>query len=370
MWQAGDQVQLVQIRPATHAGDASLELADRVGRRVRYLRVSLTDRCNYRCTYCMPDRPLDYGPRSALLSLEEVGNIVAEFARAGVERVRLTGGEPTLRRGVIELVARLSALPVGETDQRLSVTMTTNGERLAESAEDLARAGLSGITISVDTLDPLRFTKITRRGNLDRVLEGIAAARSAGLSPIKLNTVAIRGFNDDELSTIARFAWEHGITPRFIELMPMASGELFAPGDLMSARDVRARIVADLTAEPGAEGRGALAPDDGQGVAGAGPATYWRVAEGPHRGSRIGTIAAMTENFCASCNRLRLSATGQLHACLARDETGDLRAAVRSSDPGALVSVVAQVLGTKQDGHGFNMDGSGGPTKAMVSIGG
>jgi len=318
----------------------------------------------------MPDRPLDYGPRSALLSLEEVGDIVAEFARAGVERVRLTGGEPTLRRGVVELVERLSAQRVGTGDETLSVTMTTNGERLAESARDLARAGLSGITISIDTLDPLRFRKITRRGNLERVLQGIAAAAEAGLSPIKLNTVAIQGFNDDEIAAIARFAWDRGITPRFIELMPMASGELFAPGELMSARDVRAQIVADLAGDPAAGGRGALAPDDGQGVAGAGPATYWRVTEGPYRGSRIGTIAAMTENFCASCNRLRLSATGQLHACLARDETGDLRAAVRSADPGALASVVAQVLGTKQDGHGFNMDGSGGPTKAMVSIGG
>ena len=370
MWQAGDQVHLVQIRPAMSRGETPMVLSDRAGRRVRYLRVSLTDRCNYRCTYCMPDRPLDYGPRSALLSLEEVGDIVAEFARAGVERVRLTGGEPTLRRGVIDLVTRLSELRVGRSETRLLVTMTTNGERLAEVAADLARAGLSGITISIDTLDPIRFSRITRRGKLDRVLEGIAAARATGLSPIKLNTVAIRGFNDDELGTIARFAWEHDITPRFIELMPMASGELFAPGDLMSARDVRAQIVADLAGQPGADGRGALAPDDGRGVAGSGPATYWRVTEGRHRGYRLGTIAAMTENFCGSCNRLRLSATGQLHACLARDETGDLRAAVRSADPGALPSVVAQVLGTKRDGHGFNMDGSGGPAKAMVSIGG
>ncbi|MEM6992410.1 MAG: GTP 3',8-cyclase MoaA [Myxococcota bacterium] len=364
-------MSLVQIRrplPPTGAAPAGAEplaLSDRLGRRVRYLRVSLTDRCNYRCTYCMPDRRMEYDPRANVLTLEEVVRLVAEFALAGVDRVRLTGGEPTLRRGIVELVDALSSLPVGGGG-RLSVTLTTNGERLAEIARPLAEAGLSGITISIDTIDAERFATITRRGTLEHVLAGIREAKAAGLHPIKLNTVAIRGFNDDELAKIAAFAWDHGLVPRFIELMPMASGELFVPGELMAAADVRAAVASALT--PGA--RGGLAPDDGGDVAGAGPATYWRVVDGPYRGRRLGTIAAMTENFCASCNRLRLSATGQLHACLARDDTGDLRAAVRSEDPGALARTVAQVLGTKRDAHGFNMDGSGGPEKAMVSIGG
>lgn len=342
-----------------------MALKDRSGRQVEYLRVSLTDRCNYRCTYCMPEAALAYDPKSAVLSLEEVVQIVAEFARGGVGRVRLTGGEPTLRRGLIDLVRAIAALPVAGSDRRVSVTLTTNGERLAPLAQPLADAGLAGITVSIDSLDPQRFAAITRRGTVERVREGIAAARAAGLFPIKLNTVALRGFNDDELGTIAAYAWDHELVPRFIELMPMSSGELFVPGTLMSAADVRTAVADALV--PGAA---ALLPDDGSGVAGRGPATYWRVGSGPYAGKRLGTIAAMTENFCASCNRLRLSTTGQLHACLARDETGDLRGALRSADPGALATVVGRVLGTKRDAHGFNMDGSGGPTKAMVSIGG
>ena len=361
-------MELVHIRtlqaPALRRPEA-LRLHDRVGRRVRYLRVSLTDRCNFRCTYCMPDRALAFDPKSAVLSLEEVAAIVAEFARAGVQRVRLTGGEPTLRRGLVELVGTLSRMPVGGGPQALSVTMTTNGDKLEALAAPLAAAGLSGITVSIDTLDPERFARITRRGDLSRVRRGIEAARAAGLSPIKLNAVALAGFNDDELPAIASWAWERDLVPRFIELMPMASGELFVPGELMSAEEVRTRIARGIGIE-----RTALQPDQGAGIAGQGPATYWRVASGRYRGRRLGTIAAMTENFCASCNRLRLSTTGQLHACLARDETGDLRGALRSGDPGALARVVAEVLGTKRDAHGFKMDGSGGPAKAMVSIGG
>jgi len=355
-------VDLVQIQRPSRTLTAPVErlsLGDRQGRRIRYLRVSLTDRCNYRCTYCMPAEAQTYDPKSSVLSLEEVVGVVREFARAGVSRVRLTGGEPTLRRGIVELVRSLTALPVGEGPELLRVTMTTNGERFAPLAGPLAEAGLSGVTVSLDTLDPDRFKAITRRGDLQRVRDGIAAAAAAGLAPIKLNTVALRGFNHDELPAIAAFAWEQGLTPRFIELMPMGSGSLFAPGELMAAAEIRAAIAP-----------GGTVADAAEGVAGAGPATYWRLCEGPYRGLRFGTIAAMTENFCASCNRLRLSTTGQLHGCLARDDTGDIRSAVRSGDPGALARVVGTVLGTKRDAHGFKMDGSGGPTKAMVSIGG
>ena len=175
-------------------------------------------------------------------------------------------------------------------------------------------------------------------------------------------SVALAGFNEDELAEITRWAWERDVVPRFIELMPMASGELFVPGELMAAAEIRDRVAQGLDLR--------LRPDDGAGVAGAGPATYWRAEGGRFRGRRLGTIAAMTEHFCERCNRLRVSATGRLHACLARDETGDLRAALRSSDPDRLEAVVRSALGTKRDGHGFNIDGSGGPSKAMVSIGG
>jgi len=366
--EASTAVSLVQLRvmptePPPSSGVRGGPLVDRSARTVRYLRVSLTDRCNYRCTYCMPEGELAYGPRTDVLTLEEVVRVCEAFARWGVRRVRLTGGEPTLRRGLVSLVERLAAISIDD-GERLEVVMTTNGERLAELAAPLQRAGLRSLTVSLDSLDPERFARITRRGSLRNVLAGLDAAAAAGLRPLKLNTVAIAGFNDDELAALARFAWERDMVPRFIEVMPMAGGDLYVPGQLMPAADVRARV---------AEGLGlALVPDDGDGVRGAGPATYWRAlgGAGPYDGRRLGTIAAMTENFCQTCNRLRISATGQLHACLARDDTGDLRSALRSQDPDRLEAVVRAALGTKRDGHGFNLDGSGGPAKAMVSIGG
>jgi cyclic pyranopterin phosphate synthase len=364
-------VSLVQLRvqptPPPLVGERGGPLVDRQARTVRYLRVSLTDRCNYRCTYCMPEEAPAYGPRSDVLTLEEVVRTCEAFARWGVRRVRLTGGEPTLRRGLVSLVERLAAIPVrdgegGSSDAGLEVVMTTNGERLAELAGPLQAAGLRSLTVSLDSLDPERFARITRRGSLRNVLAGLDAAAAAGLRPLKINTVAVMGFNDDELGALARFAWERELVPRFIEVMPMGGGELYVPGQLMPAADVRARV---------AEGLGLrLVPDEGEGVRGAGPASYWRVEGGPFAGRRLGTIAAMTENFCQTCNRLRVSATGQLHACLARDDTGDIRSALRSKDPDRLEAVVRAALGTKRDGHGFNLDGSGGPAKAMVSIGG
>lgn len=357
-----DASPLVQLR-APRAGptpESEPVLVDPQARRVEYLRVSLSDRCNYRCTYCMPEE-VSHGARSAILSLEEVARLCAAFARWGVRRVRLTGGEPTIRKGLLDLIASLTQIPI-VGGGRLEVVTTTNGERLAELAAPMAQAGLRGITVSVDSLVPARFARITRRGTLDRVVAGIEAAAAAGLGPVKLNTVALRGFNDDELADIARFAWAGGHVPRFIELMPMSSGELYAPGDLLPAAEIRDRIARDVG--------GRAVPDDGVGVRGAGPATYHRIEGGRHDGRRFGTIAAMTENFCASCNRLRVSASGQLHACLARDESGDLRAALRSGDDGALERAVRTVMGNKQDRHAFEVDGTGGPTKAMVSIGG
>jgi GTP 3',8-cyclase len=294
-----------------------------------------------------------------------VVELVAAFARWGVHRVRLTGGEPTLRRGLPWLVERLAALPTDDGG-RLEVVMTTNGHTLAGLASTLHSAGLASITVSVDSLRAERFAAITRRGDLAQVIAGIEAARAAGFSAreggLKLNTVAVAGWNDDELGAIARWAFARDIVPRFIELMPMSSGELYAPGRLLAAADIRATIAAELGA--------ALHPDAAEGVRGSGPASYVRVASGPWAGRRIGTIAAMTENFCEGCNRLRISATGQLHACLARDDTGDLRAALRSGAPSRVETVVRAALGTKRDGHGFNLDGTGGPAKAMISIGG
>jgi cyclic pyranopterin phosphate synthase len=339
-------------------------LVDRLERQVRYLRVSLTDRCNMRCTYCMPPEGIEHVERRDVLSLEEVVRMVAGFAAWGVERVRLTGGEPTLRRNLVWLVEQLAQIQLASGRGALEVVITTNGELLASLAEPLARAGLSAVTVSIDSLDPARFATITRRDRLSEVVAGIEAARAVGL-PLKLNTVAVRGFNDDELARICTFAWERDATPRFIELMPMAGGRLFVPGELMPAAEIRARIGAELGAtqvdhvERSGPSRGPV-----------GPAEYFVIRGGAHDGRRVGTIAAMTENFCGSCNRLRVSATGQLHACLARDDAGDLRAALRSNDPGRLEQVVRASLGHKRDTHGFELDGGGGPDKAMISIGG
>ncbi len=335
-------------------------LVDPQARTIRYLRVSLTDRCNYRCTYCMPEDGIDHGTRDEVLSLEEVVRLVRAFCAWGVVRVRLTGGEPTVRKGLTQLVRELSAIE-RSGGGNLEVVMTTNGERLAQLAPQLVAAGLSAVTVSIDSLRPERFREITRRGNLECVVRGIDMARRTGI-PVKLNTVALRGFNDDEIPAICAFAWERDITPRFIEMMPMAGGALFAPGELFPAQEIR-----DAVSQ--AFGTHVLA-DQGLGVAGMGPATYWRLRDGRFGDRRFGIIAAMTENFCNTCNRLRVSATGQLHACLARDDTGDLRSALRSSKPGALEQRVRAVVGNKHDRHDFRTDGGGGPQKAMISIGG
>jgi cyclic pyranopterin phosphate synthase len=364
---------LVQLR--TPVVDLRPVLVDRLERRVRYLRVSLTDRCNMRCTYCMPPEGIEHVERRDVLSLEEVVRMVAGFAAWGVERVRLTGGEPTLRRNLVWLVEQLAQIELANPEARpgprgrgtLEVVLTTNGELLASLAGPLASAGLSAVTVSIDSLDPTRFATITRRDRLSEVVAGIETARAVGL-PLKLNTVAVRGFNDDELARICTFAWERDATPRFIELMPMAGGRLFVPGELMPAAEIRARIGAELGAThvEHVERTGGR----GQDPSPVGPAEYFVIRGGAHDGRRFGTIAAMTENFCGSCNRLRVSATGQLHACLARDDAGDLRAALRSSDPARLEQVVRAALGHKRDTHGFELDGAGGPDKAMISIGG
>ncbi len=335
-------------------------LQDPYARRVTYLRVSLTDRCNYRCTYCMPEQGVDLLPREDLLTFEEIERLVRVFAGLGVRRVRLTGGEPTIRRGCEELVARLVAVPGID-----EVVMTTNGHRLLELAEPLARAGLAQLNVSVDTLDAPKFKAITRRGDLHRVLDGIDAARAAGISSIKLNAVALRGFNDGELGALCDYAWARDLVPRFIEWMPMSSGDLYAPGALLPAAEIRALVAAHV-GEP-------LVPDAPVG-ANLGPSRYWKTSRG-----KLGIISAMSEHFCDTCNRVRLSAVGALHACLAHDDAVDLRSLLRNTPPSAGVeaavdrSVVAAIrtaLGVKRPGHEFSLSGLGGPSKAMVSIGG
>jgi cyclic pyranopterin phosphate synthase len=296
---------------------------------------------------------LVFQPRSALLSFEELERLVGIFSGLGVRKVRLTGGEPTVRKGIVELVQRIAAVP--GIDQ---VVMTSNGHLLDELAAPLAAAGLRAINISIDTLDPERFAALTGRGDLARVLRGIEAARAAGLR-LKLNAVALRGVNDHELVALCELAWCHGAVPRFIEHMPMSGGALYAADAELSAAQVRRTLEATL---------GPLTPVVASGTD-AGPARYWSVAGRPDH--EVGIISAMTEHFCDDCNRLRLTATGALHACLGHDDAVELRDVLRSggSDVDVVRAIASAVTG-KRAGHAFERTGSGAPQKHMIGIGG
>jgi len=329
-------------------------LLDGFARRIRYLRVSVTDRCNYRCSYCMPEDlgdQLSFAPKSAVLSFEELERVITIFARLGVRKVRLTGGEPTVRKGIVELVARIHRIP--GIDQ---VVMTTNGHLLAELAAPLAAAGLSAVNVSVDTLDPARFATLTGRGELPRVLAGIDAAVGAGLA-VKTNAVALRGVNEHELAALCEDAWSRGAVPRFIEHMPMSEGQLYATEAELPSSEIRGRLEAvfgplSQEARPGAD---------------PGPARYWSVGGG----REVGIISAMTDHFCGDCNRLRLTATGALHACLGHDDAVSLRDVLRGGGSDEdLVRAVAGAVTGKRAGHVFDRSGTGGPGKHMISIGG
>jgi len=336
---------------ASSSGDP---LVDGFARRVRYLRVSVTDRCNYRCSYCMPEdlsEQLVFAPRSAVLTFEEITRLVRVFAKLGVRKIRLTGGEPTVRKGIVDLVAQIAN--VGGIEQ---VVMTTNGHLLPELAAPLAAAGLSTVNVSLDSLDATRFAKLTGRGDLSRVLAGIDAARAAGLR-VKTNAVALAD-SANELVALCHDAWTRGATPRFIEHMPMSGGQLYDPGAELSA----ARIREILTAELGPLVATTTSRD-------AGPARYWARASEPT--NEVGIISAMTEHFCDDCNRLRLTATGALHACLGHDDAVSLRDVLRNggTDENVVAAIGTSVTG-KRHGHQFQRSGAGGPQKHMIGIGG
>ncbi len=325
-------------------------LVDGFARRIRYLRISVTDRCNYRCTYCMPESLEDrmqFQPRSAVLTFEELERVAGVFAGLGVRKLRLTGGEPTVRQGIVDLVGRLAAVPGIE-----QVVMTTNGHLLADLAAPLAAAGLRAVNVSVDTLDGERFRAVTGRGDLARVLAGIDAARAAGLV-VKTNAVALRGVNDGELVALCEDAWRRGAVPRFIEHMPMSDGAIYDASAGISAATIRSTIEAAL---------GPLAPANAGRDAG--PARYWCLADG----RELGIISAMTEHFCDDCNRLRLTATGELHACLGHDDATSLRDLMRAggTDDDLLKAIAGAVAG-KRAGHAF---GEAPPAKHMIGIGG
>jgi cyclic pyranopterin phosphate synthase len=343
-------------------------LIDPQGRAVDYLRVSVTDRCNYGCTYCIPEDGVEHADRAEVLSFEEIAALVRVFATLGVRRVRLTGGEPTVRRDLVALVRLLRDIP-GIDD----IAVSTNGHRLAELAAPLRAAGVDRLNVSLDSLDAERFRRITRRGDLGRVIAGIEAARAAGFASIKLNTVALGGVNDDEFDRIAAWAWARGLVPRFIEEMPMAGGRAYDAGAQISAAEIRRRVAA------GWPDTRAVADDaDGRPspARGGGPARYFRLErDGAGRDAtvaprRFGIISPMTEHFCTTCNRLRLSTAGALHACLAHDDAVDLRGPLHAGGADAVGRAIRGALARKRPGHTFQLIGLGGPRKAMVQIGG
>ncbi|MEY9836149.1 GTP 3',8-cyclase MoaA [Streptacidiphilus sp. EB103A] len=326
-------------------------LMDRLGRVHTDLRVSLTDRCNLRCSYCMPEEGLAWLPKPELLTDDELVRLVGlATARLGIRTVRLTGGEPLLRRGLPGLIARLTALPCAP-----ELSITTNGIGLARTAAALREAGLRRVNVSLDTLRPERFARITRRDRLPDVLLGLAAAQAAGLAPVKINAVPVRGVNDDEIADLAAFAVEHGYRMRFIESMPL---------DAQGAWD-RARMVsADEILEQLGE-RFELEPLPRQGNA---PAEEWRVVG---TDAAIGVIASVTRPFCGGCDRVRLTADGQLRNCLFAATESDLRALLRGGADDDTVEAAwrASVAG-KGPGHAINSADFRQPDRPMSAIGG
>jgi GTP 3',8-cyclase len=309
-------------------------LNDGFGRRIDYVRLSLTDRCDMRCRYCMAE-DMTFLPRSEVLSLEEIVDLAHRFVARGVKRIRLTGGEPLARRGALQVAAGIGKL-IGNGLNEL--TLTTNATRLAEFAEPLHDAGIRRINVSLDTRDPDRFRYITRQGDLDRVLAGIAAARAAGLA-IKINMVALKGLNDDEIEPMLVWCGEQGFGLSLIETMPLGQID-----------DDRTDRFLPLTAVQDAlEAKYTLIPSDKKT---GGPARYWSV---PELGATLGLISPLTRNFCDNCNRIRVSASGQLYMCLGHEDKVDLRAALRSGNPAAVDEAVDVALRLKPRRHDFDL---------------
>lgn len=335
-------------------------MRDATGREINYLRVSLTDRCNLRCRYCMPPGGVVPKAHRDILSYEELLRVLRVAARAGVTRIRLTGGEPLVRKDVVAFVGELRRALPGLTD----LAMTTNAVRLAPVAQELKRQGLDRVNISLDTLRPDRFEAITGRAELPAVLRGIDAALAAGLHPVKLNVVAIRGFNDDEFADLARLTLDRPLHVRFIELMPLGpageggEGQAFGlgqAGGFISGAEVRDIIELEL---------GQLAPAGSPG--GSGPAKYYRAAGAQ---GTLGFITPLSEHFCGACNRLRLSADGQLEPCLAATVQFDLRSPLRAGAcDDELLAVFAAAVAAKPRRH--HMEETDERWRQMSRIGG
>lgn len=323
-------------------------LIDRFNRRVSYLRLSVTDRCDLRCTYCMPER-MQFLPKREVLTLEELEALAKGFIARGITKIRLTGGEPLVRRDVMQLVRALGRElgPKGHGGLE-ELTLTTNAMQLATYAEDIAAAGVQRINVSLDTRDPALFARLTRRDGLEQVLHGIAAARAAGLR-VKLNTVALKGLNEAEIPALMRWAHEHGHDMTLIEVMPLGDIEEDRTDHFLPLTAVREGLEERFTLTDLADSTG-------------GPSRYVRVEE---TGGRLGFISPLTNNFCAGCNRVRVTATGQLYACLGGAEQVDLRAALRSDAPEEeLAAALDTAMRIKPERHDFRIGAGEAPALA------
>jgi len=314
-----------------------MRMRDPYGRTITYLRVSVTDRCDFRCVYCMAE-DMTFLPKAEVLSLEELNRVASAFVAKGVRKLRLTGGEPLVRKNVMSLVRSLSRhLGSGALDE---LTLTTNGSQLAKYADELVAAGVRRVNVSVDTLDPDKFVAITRWGDLAKVLDGIAAAKAAGLL-IKINTVALRGINDNEIADLIAWCGRDGHDLTFIETMPMGDVDGDRTQHYLPLSLVRARIAQNWTL---------IDSDHRTG----GPARYVTLKES---GQRLGFITPLTHNFCESCNRVRLTCTGTLYMCLGQNDAADLRAPLRADPSGSLLdAAIDEAIGRKPKGHDFVID--------------
>ena len=328
-------------------------LADSYGRIATDLRVSLTDRCNLRCSYCMPPEGLDWLPNPALLTDSELARLIGiAVQRLGITEVRFTGGEPLLRRGLAGIVARTAALR-----PRPEISLTTNGIGLARLAGPLHEAGLDRLNVSLDTLSPETFRTLARRDRLPDVLAGLSAAAATGLAPVKVNTVLMRGINDHEATSLLRFCLDHGYQLRFIEQMPLDAQHGWRRSDMVTADEILAALSAEFS----------LTPAD-PASRGSAPAEIFLVDGGP---GRVGVIGSVTRPFCAACDRVRLTADGQIRNCLFAHGESDLRTPLRAgANDDQLAAIWRHAVAAKLPGHGINDPGFLQPARPMSAIGG
>ena len=332
------------------------EIIDSCHRPIKYLRISVTDRCNFRCIYCLPPEGVSQLPRENILSYEEIIAVASASAELGITKIRLTGGEPLVRTNLEELVARLAKIP-GIDD----ISLTTNGMLLSKHAESLKKAGLKRVNVSLDSLNPKKFEKITRNGKLEQVLDGIESAKDAGLVPVKINVVVMRGVNDDEIIDFAKLTMNAGWHVRFIELMPFGDNPPEEHNIGALKKDEQFVSIDEIKKKVGKFGK--LEPAH---MTGAGPAKYFHL---PDASGTIGFISPVSEHFCFNCNRIRLTADGKLRPCLLSDKEVDLRPLLRTGSSEEIKQKIIEAIKAKPEKHNLD-NGSVPKNRFMSQVGG